>query len=76
MSLHLEIGENWPNVEHKETELPWYGQTATGYGSKIPTSHLVIWANRWLRVYVTCYSNSGTAWITVKGQKIIVGGSV
>jgi len=76
MSLFLQIGENWPKVESKQTETPRHGQTATGYGSKIPTSHLVKWANRWRRVYVTCYSNSGTAWITVKGERVIVGGSI
>lgn len=37
--------------------------TATGYGKRIPTQHMVFFNGRWRRVYVCCFSNSGTAYI-------------
>lgn len=47
-------------------------QTATGYGSKLTSSKEVYFEGRWRRVYITCWSNSGTAWVLVKGVKYIV----
>lgn len=39
-------------------------RSRTGYGSKIPTCYRVRTIdNRWRRVYVMCYSNSGTAYV-------------
>ena len=62
----------------KTVMLPWQkaglSYTATGYGARIPSSHMIEYEGRWRRVYVTIYSNAGTAWITVKGQKIVVEG--
>lgn len=29
----------------------------SGYGSKVPTQHMVLWQGRWRRVYVDCYGN-------------------
>jgi hypothetical protein len=55
-------------VEHKETELPRSGYTATGYGPRIATSHMVKWAGKWRRVYVANYGNSGTAYIGKPGN--------
>lgn len=50
--------------------------TATGYGKRIPTTTMVLFNGRWRRVYVCCYSNSGTAyigkWIVGKGAEITV----
>ena len=45
--------------------------TASGYGSKIPTDYMVYVneTKRWYRVYCTIYSNSGSCWVTVKGQR-------
>ena len=47
--------------------------TRSGYGSKIPTARMVFYAGRWRRVYVTIFSNIGTAWITVNGVRHVVG---
>lgn len=41
----------------------------TGYGNKLPTSLMLrIDGKRWHRVYVICWSNSGTAYVLVAGQ--------
>ena len=44
--------------------------TATGYGSKIPTSYMVRYNNRWHRVYCAVYSNNGTCYIISKGKPV------
>lgn len=65
-------------LEVKTKLLPWQERglsyTATGYGMKIPTSRMVRIAGdkRWRRVYCTIYSNSGTCWIIIKGERVIV----
>lgn len=46
--------------------------TRTGYGKKIPTEWQVKYNNRWYRVYVCIYSNSGTCYISTKNQDITV----
>lgn len=45
-------------------------ETATGYGRKLTSSKMVFWEGRWRRVYVCCYSNSGTAYILSKGKPL------
>ena len=45
-------------------------QTATGYGRKLTSSKMVYWEGRWRRVYVCCYSNSGTAYILRNGKPL------
>lgn len=47
-------------------------QTASGYGSKLNTGYKIDFNNKQYRVYCTCYSNSGSCWFQVKGQKIFV----
>ena len=37
--------------------------TASGYGSRIPTSRMVFFNGRWRRVYCRIYSNVGTCYI-------------
>jgi hypothetical protein len=37
--------------------------TASGYGSRIPTRHMVQWEGRWRRVYCAVWSNIGTAYL-------------
>lgn len=63
-------------LEAKVSELPWQTQglhfTASGYGSKIPTTYMANYLGRWHRVYCRIYSNSGTLYIMSKGQKLIV----
>ena len=54
--------------------LPWQTRglmyTATGYGSKIPTSWQIKYEGRWRRVYCRIYSNSGTLFICSKGKPL------
>jgi hypothetical protein len=46
--------------------------TATGYGRKIPTTKMVRYNGRLYRIYCCIYSNSGTTYIVVKGNWIII----
>lgn len=49
-------------------------QTASGYGSKLTSSRTCVLPDgRVRRVYVTQYSNAGTAWIVLDGARRIVG---
>ena len=54
-------------VECRQELLPWqakgYQFNATGYGPRIPSSYKVRWNNRWYRVYIANYGNSGSAYI-------------
>ncbi len=57
--------------------LKWQGlglqQTASGYGKALTSSRMVRLPNgREYRIYITCYSNAGTAWIKMKGEQYIV----
>lgn len=48
-------------------------QTRTGYGRKLTTSRCVVLPDgRKYRIYVTCFGNSGTAWIQANGLQLIV----
>ncbi len=47
---------------------PPRNRSRSGYGSKLPTAHMLRVAKRWHRVYVVCWANSGTAYI-VKGGR-------
>lgn len=49
-----------------------FSYTASGYGKRIPSRYMVRFNNRWHRVYVTIYSNIGTAYIVSKGVRIVV----
>ena len=53
-------------------QLQGLSYTATGYGKKIPTSHMVKHNNRLKRVYCTIFSNTGTLYILSKGELIIL----
>jgi hypothetical protein len=45
----------------------------TGYGPKIGTSwEILLTDGRWRRVYVMIWSNSGTAYIIVRGRNLVV----
>lgn len=45
--------------------------TASGYGAKIPTQYMVFGGGRWRRVYCAIYSNVGTLYIIVNGERVI-----
>lgn len=49
-----------------------YGRNASGYGSRIATSHLVRLdgAGPWRRVYATCWSNAASLWVSVSGKRL------
>lgn len=48
-------------------------QTASGYGRRLVSRRVVRFPDgRTRRVYVTQYSNAGTAWIVLNGRKLIV----
>jgi len=63
-------------LENKEELLPWQKQglsyTASGYGPKIPTSKMVLFGNRWRRVYCMIYGNSGSCYFIVHGEEIFI----
>lgn len=69
-----------PRVASVEDRPLWWqahglSYTATGYGRKIPSSRVVTIdgeGTRARRVYVTIFSNAGTAWIVWRGRKWIV----
>lgn len=53
----------------------------SGYGNKIPTSYRILYRSgvrggveyaHWRRVYVICYSNAGSPYILVKGQRMFL----
>jgi hypothetical protein len=64
--------------EPKEAPL-WFhlrglSETASGYGGRLRSTRMIrIQGEKvWRRVYVMQYSNAGTAYINVKGEKWIV----
>ena len=62
----------WLAVEHKFCTIPASGITASGYGAKLPTSHMLRVNNRWRRVYAICYSNASTLYIMLNRVRYIV----
>ena len=62
-------------AETVDAPLWWHGEglsfTASGYGARIPSRHKVRLEGEKIlrRVYVTIYSNAGSAWIMRKGVK-------
>lgn len=56
-------------LETREAPLWWHRQglsyTASGYGRRIPTKHMVRLPGnpRWRRVYCCCWSNIGTCYV-------------
>lgn len=65
-------------TEWRDSPLWWHTQgrqqTASGYGSKLVTSKMVLIGKRWHRVYCICYSNVGTCYIIQNGARRIVRG--
>lgn len=45
---------------------------ATGYGVKIPSATLALVNGKWQRVYVACFSNAGSPWVQVKGERVLI----
>jgi len=60
-------------INKRQGEAP-PNRSRTGYGNKIPTSwELQLTDKRWRRVYVICYSNSGSAYIRTKAGRLFLG---
>jgi hypothetical protein len=47
-------------------------QTATGYGSKLSTRYMMKYNNKVYRVYCICWSNCGSEYIIVKGERVFL----
>lgn len=64
------------HYELEDAPLWWHQhglqQTQSGYGSKLTSSKVCKVAGVKRRVYVTQYSNAGTAWIVLGGKRIII----
>ena len=62
------------SVTVTDSPLWWHEQglqyTATGYGKRIPSRFKVYFEGKWRRVYVTQYSNVGSAWINFQSEEI------
>lgn len=58
----------WPLGWQKAGKL----ETASGYGAKLHTVYKLLYKKRLHRVYCCCYSNAGTCYINVKGERLIV----
>ena len=50
-----------------------YPRTASGYGKKLTSSCRVKYSDgSTRRVYVTCYSNAGTAWVVINKRHVVL----
>lgn len=76
----LPDGVMWPSpLAVSERPLEWQRRgvqyTATGYGTKIPTSKVIRWSDgRKRRVYCDIYSNAGSCYCMIHGCKVSVDG--
>ena len=62
-------------VTAKRQTTPPLHRSASGYGSKIPTSWMLqLDGKRWHRVYVIQWSNAGSAYVLVGGTPAYLGG--
>lgn len=73
MEAYLKHGyliDSAPKLDEKvpvrESQAPRSGQTATGYGSRLPTPYEIQWQGKWRRVRAICHSNAATYYIPVK----------
>ena len=76
----LPDGVRWPSpLAISERLLEWQRRgaqfTATGYGTKIPTTKVIRWSDgKVRRVYCDIYSNAGSCYCMIHGCKVPVGG--
>lgn len=48
-------------------------RSASGYGGMIPTTYRIMLTDgRFRRVYVMCYSNSGSAYVRINGKNVFL----
>lgn len=76
----LPDGVMWPSpLAESDRLLEWQRlglqYTATGYGTKIPTSKVIAWSDgKVRRVYCDIYSNAGSCYCMINGCKVSVDG--
>lgn len=76
----LPVGVMWPSpMAELERPLDWHRRglqyTATGYGTKIPTTKVIKWSDgRERRVYCDIYSNAGSCYCMIHSCKVSVEG--
>mgnify|MGYP003146884760 CR=1 FL=1 len=69
---------NLDDLERKLKPLWWQVAgltfTASGYGRRVPTQHMVKLpgSNRWRRVYCCIYSNAGTCYVDLGGDWAVI----
>lgn len=74
----LPDGVMWPSpLAMSERLLEWQRRglqyTATGYGTKIPTSKVIAWSDgKVRRVYCDIYSNAGSCYCMIHGCKVSI----
>lgn len=73
------LHDYYPNATLVQRELWWHKaglqQTASGYGKHLTSSWMVRLTpqtKRLRRVYVACFSNSGSPYVTVNGETFYV----
>jgi hypothetical protein len=50
-------------------------QTASGYGNRLVSGNVArLFDGRVRRIYITCHSNAGSAWITLDGERLYLRG--
>lgn len=63
-------------LEFKEQPLPWqelgFSFTASGYGARLPSRHMVKYRGTWRRVYLMRYANAASAYIQTKGERVFL----
>ena len=47
-------------------------RNVSGYGSKIPTEHMVKFGKRTYRVYAICWSNAASFYVVIGGQRYFI----
>ena len=47
-------------------------ETASGYGKRLNSGLKISFNGKLYRIYITIFSNAGTAWFVTKGRRIVV----
>jgi hypothetical protein len=77
LTLRVPGDYTWPELETRDAPLYAHihglSYTASGYGKRIPTRHMVRYMGKWRRVYCCIYSNIGTCYIGKLSDNLIIG---
>ncbi len=68
---HIYTGEFRKELIYAPPEWLAHGlqQTASGYGPKLNSGYMINFNGKLYRVYITQFSNAGSAWFEAKGKK-------